>query len=780
MSILDLRFKITVFSFVTLITIFGFHSSFSQSKVDQLSNSQVLQFYQQAKASGLSDMQIEQAAMAQGFTLTDIAKMRQRITQVQGGDQDTDTNADSLVMPRKQMGAKLSKKRQPQKDTIDPKKPVLFGSNLFSTENLTFEPNLRIATPKNYQLGPDDEVLVDISGNAAGNYKLKVSPEGFVKIKDIAPIKVSGMTIEAANEKIIGRLRQMYSGLNAGGGTYAYITLGNIRSIKVTVTGEAVKPGTYTISSLATAFNALYVCGGPTDNGSYRNIQVIRNNKVTRTIDLYDFLLRADQANNVLLEDQDIINIPFYDIQVGVRGETKRGLAIYELKQGETLKDILKFAGGFTDKAYKASITVLRNTDREQKIESVNQDKYDNFIGQSGDRYTVNKILSRFENRVLVMGAINQAGAYALDNEVNTIKKLIVRADGLREDAFKNRAVLYREKENREYEIIGIDLNKILSGEAEDIALQRQDSLVIKSIKELRERYFITVLGEVNKTGDIEYAENMTVSDVVALSGGFTDGAISSRMEIARRIKDINGKNLKEDATIQIIPFKIDRQLGLNPNDAEFKLQPYDIVFIRKSPLYDVQKSAIVAGEVNYPGSYAIVNNIEKLSSLIERAGGIKKGGYLPGAVLRRNGERVAIDIAEILKNPDAQGNIHVEDKDSLFIPEERETVRITGAVLNPTVVNYNSQFDFQKYLSQSGGFGKEALKKSVYVTYANGYTERTKRFFFFKKYPKIEPGATIFIPYKPQDITKSDITGPALLSFTGTLITAMILIFRR
>ena len=251
-------------------------------------------------------------------------------------------------------------------------------------------------------------------------------------------------------------------------------------------------------------------------------------------------------------------------------------------------------------------------------------------------------------------------------------------------------------------------------------------------------------------------------------------------MEIARRVKDINGKNLKEDATIQIIPFKIDRQLGLNPNDAEFKLQPYDIVFIRKSPLYDVQKSVIVAGEVNYPGSYAIVNNIEKLSSLIERAGGIKKGGYLPGAVLRRNGERVAIDIAEILKNPDAQGNIHVEDKDSLFIPEERETVRITGAVLNPTVVNYNSQFDFQKYLSQSGGFGKEALKKSVYVTYANGYTERTKRFFFFKKYPKIEPGATIFIPYKPQDITKSDITGPALLSFTGTLITAMILIFRK
>jgi len=774
-------------SFLFVFVLF-YSASFSQNSVDDLNDDQVMDFYQQALKSGMSEMQIEQAAMAQGFTLTDISKMRQRIMSAKksGSGAGNKFNSDTLLPVRKQ-NEQLSKRTFNDSDTAlaaasamnKTKKAPIFGSTLFNNFNLTFEPNLRIAAPKNYQLGPDDELVIDISGNASGNYKLKISPDGLVKIPDIAPIYVSGLTLDEAKDKIIGRLRQMYAGLNNGSGTYALITLGNIRSIRVTITGEAKKPGTYTVSSFATAFNALYLAGGPNENGSYRTINVIRNNKIVRVIDLYDFLLRADQASNIILHDQDIIQIPFYDIQVGVKGEVKRGTTIFELKKGETLKDVLTYAGGFNDKAYRASITLQRNTDRQQELINVTQDKFDTFIAQSGDRYNINKILNRFENRVQITGAINQPGEYAIDAQLNTVKKLIERADGLKEDAFKNRAILYREKEDKEKEIVGVDISKILNGETEDIILRRQDSLVIKSIKDLRESYFVTIYGEVNKAGDVPYAQNMTVSDLVALSGGFTDGAISSRLEIARRIKDENAKNLNEGETIQILSFKIDKELGLNPNDALFKLEPYDMVFVRKSPRYDVQKGAAIVGEVNFPGAYAIVNNVEKISALIERAGGIKAGGYLPGAVLRRKGERVAIDIDEIMKNPDVSGNIHLENGDSLFIPERPETVRIAGAILNPSVINYDSKFNFQHYLSQSGGFGKDSEKKKVYVTYANGYTERTKKFLFFKKYPKIEPGSTITVPFKVQNNSKSDLTGPVILSFTGTLITALILLLR-
>ncbi len=773
-----IRFRVT--NILLLFSSFAYFSGVAQSKVESLSPSQVLSFYKQAQASGMSEMQIEQAALTQGFTLTDIAKMRQRISQVNKGEGEADnqTDIDTLVAPRKQVGQLSMRKKDPLKDTMSKKLLRVFGTDFFDNERLTFEPNLRIATPKNYQLGPDDELNVDISGNASGRYKLKVSPDGMVKIPDLAPIYVSGLDIEDAKQKIVGSLRQMYSGLNAGG-SYASITLGNVRSIKVIITGEVKRPGTYTVSSFATAFNALYLCGGPKENGTYRNIKVIRNNKLVRTIDLYDFLLNADQAHNIVLRDQDIIQVPFYDVQVVVKGETKRDDAIYEMKQGETLKELLAFAGGFNSKAYRASIAVERNTDRQQKMVNVPQDKYDTFIPQSGDRYMVGRIINRFENIVKIAGAVNRVGQYAIDENIKTVKQLIGQAGGLREDAFKTRAVIHREKENREPEILAIDLQKILSSEAEDIALQNQDSLVIQSIKELRQDLFLSIYGEINKAKDFSYSDGMTVSDLVLMSGGFREGAIGSRMEIARRISTKN-KNSGIDETVQIISFKIDKNLSLNPTDAQFRLEPFDIVYVRKSPNYDVQKQIIVAGEVNYPGQYAILNNIEKVSSLIERAGGIKKGGYLSGAVLRRKGERVAIDIAAILANPDVEGNIHVENGDSLFIPEMQETVRITGAVLNPSVVNFSKASEFNDYLSQAGGFGKESEKRKVYVTYANGYTERTKRFLFFKKYPKIEPGATIFVPYKPQDNTPSSITGPVLLSFVGTLVTAMVLYFSR
>ncbi|MCU0340254.1 MAG: SLBB domain-containing protein [Spirosomaceae bacterium] len=766
-----------IYTLVVLL-VFCTQQLFAQSKVEQLSDSQVKSFYERAKASGMSEMQIEQAALAQGFTLSDISLMRKRIAEVQTQANDIQGDSqDTVVNTRQQVGT-LSRKIA-IKDTakVRPDGLKIFGSDLFNTQGLTFEPNLRIATPKNYQLGPDDELLVEVYGDAKGSYRLKVTPEGTVKVLNLAPIYVSGLTVEDAREKIIGRMRQMYSGLNSSG-SFASINLGNIRSIKVIVTGEVAKPGVYTVSSLATAFNALYLCGGPNRNGTYRDIKVIRNNKVVRTIDLYDFLLRADQAANILLQDQDIIQVPFYGTRVELNGEVKRP-AIYELKEKETLAELLSFAGNFNENAYQASLSVRRNTAKAREVVTVKQEQYATFNPKTGDQIRVGRVINRFENAVYLRGAVFRPGEYALTDQLKTLGDLIKQAEGLREDAFGNRAIIHREKPNLEPEIVAIPLSKILSGEIADIPLQARDSVVIKSVKELRKEQFVTIVGEVNKGGDSPYEEGMTVSDLVTLSGGFSDGAIGSRIEIARRIKEVNTNNVEDNVNVEIITLKIDQQLSLNANDAAFVLKPYDIVYVRKSPRYETQRGVVILGEVMYPGQYAIKNNSERIHHLIERAGGVKPTGYLPNAIFRRGGERVALDIEKIVNNPAVESNIILEEADTLIIPEQSFTVRIAGAVLNPSVVNFAAGASFQDYLSQAGGYGERAEKRKVFVTYANGYTERTRKFLFFNIYPKIKPGSSITVPYKPKDDRRSDLTGPVIMSFFGTVVIALATLLR-
>lgn len=774
-------YKKNIYIFLLLLVAGSFLQIQAQkpSSVEQLSDTEVQDFYERAKASGLSEMQIEQAALAQGFTLSDISLMRKRIADVQNkmnviGAMEDDT---AVSKGRQQLG-NLSKKIV-VKDTTKklPETLKIFGSDLFTTTGLTFEPNLRIATPKNYQLGPDDELLIEIYGDAKGSYKLKVSPEGTVRVLNLAPIYVSGLTVEDAREKIIGRMRQMYAGLNSSG-SFATINLGSIRSIKVIVTGEVTKPGVYTVSSLATAFNALYLCGGPNRNGTYRDIKVIRNNKVVRTIDLYDFLLRADQAANIILQDQDIIQVPFYGTRVELRGEAKRP-AVYELKPNEVVADLLAIAGGFNENAYQATLSIRRNTAKAREVVTVKQDQYATFAIKTGDQINIGKVLNRFDNAVYLRGAVFRPGEYALTEQLKTIKDLIQQADGLREDAFAARVIIHREKPNLEPEMVAVSLNKILAGEAQDIALQPRDSVVVKSVKELREAHFVTIVGEINKPGDSPYEEGMTVSDLITLSGGFNDAAIGSRIEIARRIKESNVGNVEDNVNVEIIALKIDQQLGLNPNDAAFTLKPYDIVFVRKSPRYETQRSVVILGEVMYPGAYAIRNNNERVSQLIERAGNLKPTGYLPNAIFRRGGERVALDIEKVVANPGHESNIILEEGDTLIIPEQSSTVRIAGAVLNPSVVNYSNGANFQNYLSQAGGYGDRAEKRKVFVTYANGYTERTRKFLFFNVYPKIKPGSAITVPYKPKDERRSDLTGPVILSFFGTVVIALATLLR-
>lgn len=761
------------------------------SRVDQLSDEQVQEFYRRAQASGLNELQVEQAAMSQGYTLDDIAKMRRRIAQIRSqtsrpGSQATVDTGFVRRLPDDLSRRAVDSLPSFRLDTI--KKPVVFGASLFANAGMAgaFEPNLRIATPRGYVVGPDDEINIDIYGASFDNLKLRVSPEGTVKVQNLAPIFVSGLTIEQAEKRIISRLQQIYQGIGiAGSGTSANVSLGNIRSIRVTLVGEVVRPGTYTISSLGSAFNALYQAGGPNpETGSFRKISVIRGNRVIRTIDLYDFLLRADQRDNIRLADQDVIRVADYGIHVEFTGEVRRPV-IYEVLPGETLKTVLSFTGGFTDEAYTASITLRRNTPRERKIISITQDELDTFIPQRGDRYIVGRILERYENRVQLAGAVMRPGDYALEPGLSTVKELISRAEGLRKDAFTNRATIYRERPNMDPEAISFDLGRLMQGQVADIPLQRQDSLFVQSVRDLREAYFVSIEGAVNKPDTYDFVENTSVADLIARAGGFQEGATASRIEVARRIrKDSVGVNSRDN--IEIYRLTLDRDLriapqsGNSPTPTEFILQPFDIVYIRTSPYYEAQQRVFITGEVNSPGSYAVFSRTERIVDLINRAGGLKAQAYLPGAQFRRLGQLVATDLRAVLDNPAVENNLLLRDGDSLVIPKRSEIVQIEGAVLNPAATSFERDFHFEDYISQAGGYTENARRKNAYVVYPNGRKDRTRRFLFANVRPKIEPGSTIVVPFRPLDGNR---LGPAerlgILSVLATLGATILTVIR-
>ncbi|WP_459519847.1 SLBB domain-containing protein [Aquirufa nivalisilvae] len=816
-------YRLFILLLVCLVSLASFAQTTTQSKknVDDLTEEEVAQFYQKAVDSGMSEMQIEKAAKAQGYTAADIAKMRDKLNKFSfssktGNKAEVSENTESRVT-----NGNLSKPKKTETSSKEPSKgkksldeqiftleervflsqplnvyndslvkaykelqtrrsnaleKVIFGADLFDTETLNFEPDLKIATPSNYLLGPDDELNIDIFGDVLDNFKVKVSPEGTVKILNLSPIYVNGLSIEGASNRIIGRLRQLYQGLNKpGSGSSAQVTLGNVRSIKVTLTGEVKFPGSYTVSSLATIFNALYLAGGPSSSGSYRNIRLIRGNKTIRTLDLYDFLLKADQKDNIHLQDQDIIRISDYETRVEFIGEVKRPM-IFETIKGETLKDVLRFAGGFTNKAYTYSIPVTRNTSRELKLMNITQDEVSNFLPQNGDKFVIGSIIERFENRVEIEGAVFRPGMYALETGVNTVKELIKRAEGVREDAFLNRATITRRQENYEPQIISIDLGKILRGEVADIPLQREDVIKVFSISNLKEKRIVSIFGEVNLEGEFEYKEGMKVGDLILLAKGFRDGASYSKIELARRIVT-HGLGTVSDEKVDIITFDINGDLEISNKGSQFVLSPFDILSIRKSPDYEIQRYISIQGMVNYPGVYALKNNQKKISDFIELAGGLKAGAFLEGAQLYRHSEIVGINIEEIIANPNSKDNMYLMALDSIYVPRIDQTVKLSGALQNPISVTYKPNFKLSDYISEAGGFAPNAIKSHVYVKNPNGISSRTKKFLFFKSYPRVLPGSEIIVDGIPlgakKGLTTAEIMGltTSLTSFSLTLV---------
>ncbi len=784
----------------------------SKVRVEQLSDEQVLRMITEAEKRGLNDEQLIQSLGQRGMAAGEQQKLRNRITTVRqqklGG-----TRANDIVTPD-DTGRSVTQEvdvvegaaqEQTQQDDTG---LTIFGSELFRNNDIRFEPNLNIPTPKGYVIGTGDQLLLDLTGDNVASYQLPVSQEGTVNIEYVGIVSVAGLTIEAASDKIRQQMQGTYPQLRSGS-TRLSLTLGDIRSIKVTLTGFVTRPGTYTLPSLANVFNALYAAGGPSAKGTYRNIQLIRNNQVVETIDTYDFLTKGVQPGNVRLEAGDVIHIPVFNRHVSVEGLVNNP-GIFEPLPNESLADVLRFAGEFAPEAYSAKVKVLQITDRERSVADIYADDYGTYTPQNGDQYIVEEVLDRYANRVEIEGAVFRPGKYAL-TEGLTLRQLIQRADGLKEDAFMARAYINRLKPDNTQELITVNLNDLMAGnEQADHVLQREDRIIVSSIFDLREEYTVSISGQVRRPGQFPYVEQMTLGSLIQMSGGLAEAANIEYVDVARRIR--RNTNVQDSTTAELVRVKFDnREEALQSG---FVLEPFDMVSVHTSTGYQVQRMVRIEGEVNMPGEYALLKKDETISDLIRRAGGVTEFAYLPGASLQRKASDAMVargnsaltgqakrELAE-LEREEAEiqslalenirqdsaatslyfsnyvgikldkildGNrkydIPLEDEDVIVVPRQLRTVIVRGQVLNPNRIVYQKGKTLKYYINQAGGFTADAHKRKTFVQHANGAVEGS-----IWGYPKVQPGSEIIVPAKPE---REPLSVQAWISM-GSVVTSM------
>lgn len=782
--------------------------------INNLSDGQLRQIMQQAQSTGLSDVQLMQTLQARGLTADQAQVLQTRVTALRKNVTPS-TDSESAENVSRGLSNQLDSDTTTDKKLTGMFVPKIFGANLFKNGNITFEPNLKLATPVNYIVGPEDQLNISVYGASLVNWKLSVSPEGNINIPGVGMLNVSGKTIEQATSSIKSKLAA--NNYSVDRGTTVQVTLGNIRSIKVIMVGEVVKPGTYTLPSLATAFNALSSAGGPNDNGSFRQIEIIRNNRIIRRLDVYDFLVKGDQKDNIGLQDQDIIRVPTYRTRVELSGEVKSP-ALFEVLAGETLQDVIRFAGGFSDQAYTARIKVSQISDQQRRIGDVVEADYKNYIPLRGDRFVVERILDRYENRVSITGAVFRPGEFELQKGL-TLSQLIKNAGGLKEDAFMGRGSITRLKFDNSTELISFDVSAILTNKMPDITLQREDQVTISSIFDLRDQYRVTIKGEVRNQGDFAFAENMSVEDLIVKAGGFTEAASVKRLEVARRITD-SDPNSKTTSLAQVFSIDVDSQL--KSGEGNFILKPFDIVSIYSLPGYEKQSIVKIEGEVLYPGYYTIRKKNEKISDLIERAGGLTATADVDGGTLKRDNfailgvdknktdtitiaaERrnslnrikrnsrdsttideeqlrnnfVGIDLKKIMQRPGTSIDLILENNDLLRIPKQQQLVRINGEVLYPSAVVYDKNKSFNDYILNAGGYTPHASKKGSYVVYANNTVKGTGKFLFFNIHPSLKPGSEIYVSKKPEkrSLSSTEIIGLSTgLASLGAIIIGII-----
>ena len=689
----------------------------------------------------------------------------------------------------------------------------VFGRNIFNNQMLTFEPPINMATPANYRLGAGDEVFIDLWGASQESFEATISPDGVVVIEGIGPCKIGGMSVSEATAYLRSRLGKYYAD------TEISLAVGNTRSIQVQVLGEVNVPGTYTLSALSSAFNALYAAGGISDIGTLRDIMVCRQGRVISSIDVYDYIINGNARGDVRLNDNDIIVVGPYDALVEVRGKVKRPM-FYEMKRNESLSTLLSYTGGFTGDAYKKSIRVTRKDGAEYSIHTVGEFDWSNFTVADGDSITVDSVVARYSNMVEVRGAVFHAGMYEVGGNISSVRDLVNAAEGLREDAFTNRAVMHRQKEDLTLEVLAVDIQGIMNGTVADIPLRKNDVLFIPSKKDMLGEQTLSITGEVNYPGVYMYAANTTVEDLVLQAGGLTDAASTVKVDVFRRIDDphavVDNENLTETFTFALKDgFVVDGEPG-------FTLQPYDQVAVRKSPSYSEQQNVSVEGAVNFAGEYAMTNKNYKLSDLVNAAGGLSSLGYAKGARLERkmteeerqqqeaslrasqitlyeesmqNDNRnfdfnradsllmmkldigtsfpVSIDLEKAMKDPGCEEDIVLREGDKLIVPQYSSIVKISGDVMYPISMNYKKGESLKYYIKRAGGYGDNARKARVYAVYMNGAVELLDH----SSKKAVQPGCTIVVPSKKQKNKMTTAEYAAMGTSAASIATMMVTI---
>ncbi len=647
----------------------------------------------------------------------------------------------------------------------------VFGRDIFNRKDLSFEPNMNIATPQNYRLGPGDAVNIDIYGASQKSEQTTVSPDGDVVIEGFGPVQVSGLTVAEANARLRSTLGSRYSS------SRVRLTVGQTRTIMVNVMGEVKRPGTYTLSAFASVFHALYMAGGINDLGTLRNIKVYRQNKLVTVVDIYDYILNGKLTGNVRLADNDVVVVGAYDCLVNLTGKVKRPM-YYEMKRSESVGTLLKYAGGFAGDAYTKSVRVVRKTGREYSVFNVDEFDFNTFHLADEDSVSVDSILPRFSNMVEVKGAVFRPGMYQVGGSINSVRTLIEHAEGITEEAFTARAVMHRMRPDRTLEVIPVDVEGIMSGKVADIPLQKNDVLFVPTKGEMMQQQTVTIHGEVMYPGIYKFAANETLEDLVLQAGGLKESASTTKVDVARRI--INPKALSTDSVISRTytfalkdGFVIDGETG-------FTLQPFDEVYVRKSPGYNVQKNIAVQGQVMFAGTYTLTSKNERLSDAIKRAGGVTDLAYIRGARLERritpderlrmetvlrlaemqSGKKdsvekkrldlgdtyyVGIELEKALAEPGGDADLVLREGDKLIVPEYNGTVKISGNVMYPNTVAYEKGRRPAWYINQAGGFGNRAKKSNTYIIYMNGTVARVGH------NAKIRPGCEIVVPTKPE-----------------------------
>ena len=746
----------------------------SQVKIDMVGDDQIRMVKDKAEELKMNNSDLVRLLKNKGLPDSEADKLKTRLESLKDIPEHSEpaTTSSSATLENKSV---TNQKFEERKDDLmqDQERDLsIFGSELFLKTSLVFEPNLRIPTPSSYILGPDDEVVVNVFGYSEKKYNLTVSEEGDIYIPNVGPLHVSGLSMDQATESIKRKLSATIYKAIRSGQTKVQVTLGKIRTIRVTVIGQAQKPGTYTVSSYTTLYNLLYLCGGPSDRGSYRSIELIRGNAVKKVADLYSFLSKGNQSDNLLLQEGDIVRIPYFGNRVSVSGLAKR-IGKYEMLDTESLTQLLEYCGGFDVQAHKQSVTNVRVTDVGKKVADIQQQAFPLYKLQSGDSIIINKNLQRYVNSVTVKGFVSRPGIYEISDSLD-ILGLIEKAGGLMSEAYTEQVTIYRLLKNRQPAILSVNLDSIME-KGGKVMLRNEDQVMVNSILDFKDKQFVTVEGGVRKPLKFKWREDLSLKDVILAAGGITEKGDSGKIEIARRVESIGESAIETETIIT----------SLHNN---LSLKPYDYIIVRNKTGIVSTRSVIIVGEVKVPGKYILEKNNERITDLIKRAEGFRSSADSGIITIRRrsgsdlteqerekifqrllnidadslstdlenditmNKEMISIDLKEILSHPEISDNLVLEDGDIITINKSRNLVKISGEVYYPTIIPVNKKTSARYYIKQAGNFTVNARKSATVVVYPDGKAKKVKKFLFFRSYPKVTARSEIFIPGKQKD----------------------------